>query len=259
MRNASDKLPPLCAKYGRQLGRGTRGVEQILEDFGALDRIAVALASEEQNNVALTGPAGCGKTSTVHKLRRVVVLNIDLINQEKEKRDLRFKHVLDEAEYYGIIIYVDEAHRLSENLGPSNLLNTLKPYITSGGVSMLISTTSEEYRKYIACDRAMERRFQSIELREPDHERLIRIIERVARVRYPNTEIARDAIEETARLAALCSPERCEPARSLELLHYEISAARISLPPDLDVGAITTADVRRAAALKTGGNIVGEI
>ena len=233
MRNASDKLPPLCAKYGRQLGRGTRGVEQILEDFGALDRIAVALASEEQNNVALTGPAGCGKTSTVHKLaelidegryarlagRRVVVLNIDLINQEKEKRDLRFKHVLDEAEYYGIIIYVDEAHRLSENLGPSNLLNTLKPYITSGGVSMLISTTSEEYRKYIACDRAMERRFQSIELREPDHERLIRIIERVARVRYPNTEIARDAIEETARLAALCSPERCEPARSLELLH----------------------------------------
>ena len=124
---------------------------------------------------------------------------------------------------------------------------------------MLISTTSEEYKKYIACDRAMERRFQSIELREPDHERLIRIIERVARVRYPNTEIARDAIEETARLAALCSPERCEPARSLELLHYEISAARISLPPDLDVGAITTADVRRAAALKTGGNIVGEI
>ena len=64
MRNASDKLPPLCAKYGHQLGRGTRGVEQILEDFGALDRIAVALASEEQNNVALTGPAGCGKTST---------------------------------------------------------------------------------------------------------------------------------------------------------------------------------------------------
>ena len=266
MRNASDKLPPLCAKYGRQLGRGTRGVEQILEDFGALDRIAVALASEEQNNVALTGPAGCGKTSTVHKLaelidegryarlagRRVVVLNIDLKNQEKETRALRFKHVLDEAEDY-------EAHRLSENLGPSNLLNTLKPYITSGGVSMLISTTSEEYRKYIACDRAMERRFQSIELREPDHERLIRIIERVARVRYPNTEIARDAIEETARLAALCSPERCEPARSLELLHYEISAARISLPPDLDVGAITIADVRRAAALKTGGNIVGEI
>lgn len=273
MRNAADKLPPLCAKYGRQLGRGTRGVEQILEDFGALDRIAVALASEEQNNVALTGPAGCGKTSTVHKLaelidegryarlagRRVVVLNIDLINQEKEKRDLRFKHVLDEAEYYGIILYVDEAHRLSENLGPSNLLNTLKPYITSGGVSMLISTTSEEYRKYIACDRAMERRFQSIELREPDHERLLRILERVARVRYPNTEIALDAIEETTRLAALCSPERCEPARSLELLHYEISAARISLPPDLDVGAITIADVRRAAALKTGGNIVGEI
>ena len=94
---------------------------------------------------------------------------------------------------------------------------------------------------------------------EPDHERLIRIIERVARVRYPNTEIANDAIEETARLAALCTPERCEPARSLELLHYEISAARISLPPGLDVGAITTADVRRAAALKTGGNIVGEI
>ena len=78
-------------------------------------------------------------------------------------------------------------------------------------------------------------------------------------MRYPNTEIARDAIEETARLAALCTPERCEPARSLELLHYEISAARISLPPDMDVGAITTADVRRAASLKTGGNIVGEM
>ncbi len=273
MKKAQDKLPPLCAKYGRQLGRGTRGIEHILEDTAALDRIAVALASEEQNNVALTGPAGCGKTSSVHKLaelidegryarlagRRVVVLNIDLINQEKEKRDLRFKHVLDEAGYYGIIIYVDEAHRLSENLGPTNLLNTLKPYITGGDISMLISTTSEEYRRYIACDRAMERRFQSIELREPDHDRLIRIIEHVARTRYPNIKIGRDAIEETARLAAICSPERSEPARSLELLHYEISAARIGLPPALDAEEITAADVRRAAVLKTGGKTVLEM
>lgn len=262
---ASAKLPPLCARYGRELNGRSGGVEQILEDFVALDRIAVALASEEQNNVALTGPAGCGKTSTVRKLaalieegrwrrltgRRVVELNLDLINQDPKKRDLRFKHILDEAEYYRMIVYVDEAHRLSDSGGPSNLLNTLKPYITSGGISMLISTTSEEYHTYIACDRAMERRFQSIELKEPDHRRLLDILERVAHVRYPRTEITPDAIEETARLAVYCAPERCEPARSLELLHYEISASQINLPPEEHIARVTAADVRRAAALKT--------
>lgn len=259
------KLPPLCAKYGRELNGRMEGLAQILEDFPSLDRIAVALASEEQNNVALTGPAGCGKTTTVRKLaelieagryrrldgRRVVELNIDLINQDRKKRDLRFKHILDEAEYYNIIVYVDEAHRLSENEGPSNLLNTLKPYITSGRLSMLISTTSEEFRAYIACDRAMERRFQLIELKEPEHNRLIDILERVARVRYPKTEISRDAIEETARLAAICTPDRSEPARSLELLHYEISAAQINLPLDQCAKRLTPEDARKAAALKT--------
>lgn len=261
------KLPPLCAKYGRELNGRTSGVDQILEDYAALDRIAVALASEEQNNVALTSPAGCGKTTTVRKLaalieegryrrlagRRVVELNIDLINQDRKKRDLRFKHILDEAEYYNIIIYVDEAHRLSENSGPSNLLNTLKPYITSGGLSMLISTTSEEFRLYIARDRAMERRFQSVELKEPERGRLLEILERVARVRYPRTDITKEAIAETARLAALCAPERSEPARSLELLHYEVSAAQINLPPEEYAEKITEEDARRAAALKMDG------
>lgn len=260
----SGKLPPLCAKYGRELNCKSGGIEQILEDYTALDRIAVALASEEQNNVALTGPAGCGKTTTVRKLaalieegryarlagRRVVELNIDLINQDRKKRDLRFKHILDEAEYYNIIIYVDEAHRLSENAGPSNLLNTLKPYITSGGISMLISTTSEEFRQYIARDRAMERRFQSVELREPGRQRLLEIVERVARVRYPQTDITKEAISETTRLAALCAPERSEPARSLELLHYTVSAAQINLPPGEYAKEITADDARGAAALK---------
>ncbi|MDO4560151.1 MAG: AAA family ATPase [bacterium] len=261
------KLPPLCAKYGRELNGKSGGIEQILEDYAALDRIAVALASEEQNNVALTGPAGCGKTTTVRKLaalieegryrrlagRRVVELNIDLINQDRKKRDLRFKHILDEAEYYNIIIYVDEAHRLSENSGPSNLLNTLKPYITSGGISMLISTTSEEFRLYIARDRAMERRFQSVELREPDRQRLLEIVERVARVRYPQIDITKEAVAETVRLAALCAPERSEPARSLELLHYEVSAAQINLPPGEYAKEITAAEARRAASLKMDG------
>ncbi|MDO4988297.1 MAG: AAA family ATPase [Synergistes sp.] len=258
------KLPPLCAKFGRELNGRTDGIEQILEDYAALDRIAVALASREQNNVALTGPAGCGKTTTVRKLaalieegrytrlvgRRVVELNIDLISQDRKKRDLRFKHILDEAEYHNMIIYVDEAHRLSENDGPSNLLNTLKPYITSGGISMLISTTSEEFQKYIARDRAMERRFQSVELKEPDHKRLVRILDRVARVRYPNTVVTKEAIEKTAELAALCSPLRSEPARSLELLHYEISAAQINLPMGQYAERITAEDVVAAAEQK---------
>lgn len=266
------RLPPLCAKYGRPLDGRTEGLDQILEDFGALDRIAVALASEEQNNVALTGPAGCGKTATVRKLaalieagryarldgRRVVELNIDLINQNREKRDILFKHILDEAEYYRMIIYVDEAHRLCETSGPTNLMNTLKPYITSGGISMLISTTSEEFRLYIAQDRAMVRRFQPIELREPDSERLLQIIERVARVRYPRTDITHEAIEETARLAALCAPERSEPARSLELLHYEVAAAQIDLPPEECAKKILAQDARAAAALKTDGRVGGE-
>ena len=270
MININKELPPLAAKYGRPLNSQTKGVDQILEDFSSLDRIAVALASEEQNNVALTGPAGCGKTATVRKLsalleegrytrlsgRRVVELNIDLINQNRDRRDLLFKHILDEAEYYSIIIYVDEAHRLCENEGPTNLMNTLKPYITNGGISMLISTTSEEFKLYIARDRAMERRFQPVVLKEPRHERLLQILERVARVRYPRTEITRSAIEETTRLAALCAPERAEPARSLELLHYEVSAAQINLPAGECVDMIDAKDARRAAALKTD-NAVG--
>lgn len=266
MNTGSGKLPPLCAKYGRELNGRSGGVDQILEDFSALDRIAVALSSEEQNNVALTGAAGCGKTATVRKLaatieagryrrlagRRVVELNIDLINQDRKKRDLRFKHILDEAEYHKIIIYVDEAHRLSENDGPSNLMNTLKPYITSGGISMLISTTSEEFRRYIARDRAMERRFQSIELKEPGAKRLIEILKHVARARYPQTVFTEEAIAETVRLSAVCAPERAEPARSLELLHYAVSAAQIDMRPDEHAAEITKDAVRAAAALKTG-------
>ena len=261
------KLPPLCAKYGHELNTKSEGISQILADYDALDRIAVALASEEQNNVALTGPAGCGKTTTVKMLaaviaqgrykrltgRRVVELNLDLINQDKKRRNLVFKHILDEAEFYKIIIYVDEAHRLSEDNCPDNLLNTLKPYITRGGISMLISTTSEEFLRYIACDRAMERRFQLIELKEPVRERLLKIIEKVAKIRYAHTEFTDKAIEAIADLSAVISPERTEPARSLELLHYTVSASQINLLPGEYIDKITAQNAENAANLKTNG------
>ena len=92
--------------------------------------------------------------------------------------------------------------------------------------------------------------FQSVELREPGRQRLLEIVERVARVRYPQTDITKEAISETTRLAALCAPERSEPARSLELLHYTVSAAQINLPPGEYAKEITADDARGAAALK---------
>lgn len=258
--------PPLCAMCGKELTVTDSREEGLLDDGNMASRMANILSSAEHNNVMLTGEAGTGKSASVRLLgrrvaegkvkellgKRIFEVNLDLlfsscytVSDKGEKLRLLFQ----EAEEYGIILFIDEAHRIY-GAGESNSVgNIVKPYITSGSVRLILATTNIEYETFIAQDAALARRFERIRLKEPDAKRTAEIIRSVFAARYPAMTIKDGTIKELVSLAdRYVREKRYNPDKSLSVLDYAAAWQQNN-------GAgreITSVSVKRALAEKLG-------
>ena len=150
-----------------------------------------------QNNPILTGEAGVGKTAVVEgfaqriaagdvppPLRgvRLCALDIGLMQagaSMKGEFEQRLRSVIDEVQSSPtpIILFIDEAHTLigaGGSAGTGDAANLLKPALARGTLRTIAATTWSEYRQYIEKDPALTRRFQPIQVDEPDVEQLLR-------------------------------------------------------------------------------------
>lgn len=207
------------------------------------------LGSLSKSNVLIVGDAGVGKTALVYGLAwdivnhkvpsflegaRILELdNASLIAGATYKGEIedRLKNILKELR--GIdnaILFVDEIHVLLDSRqGNSGAGNVLKPELSHGNLTVIGATTIDEYRKIIEPDHAFNRRFEVIQINEPDMKSAIQMLHSVQKqyVDYHHVKISEDAVAECVRLAKRYVKDRRLPDSAIGLLDMTLSAIKM--------------------------------
>lgn len=165
-----------------------------------LERTMQILCRREKNNPLHIGEPGVGKTAITYGLARLLnegrvpeplkgakIYSLDLGSllagtQYRGDFEKRFKRVMDSiSREENPIIYIDEIHNIvgagAVNGGNFDITNMLKPYLAAGHVRFIGATTYEEYRKHFEKSKSLIRRFQNIDIPEPDTQDAVRILE----------------------------------------------------------------------------------
>ncbi|MCA1948239.1 MAG: AAA family ATPase, partial [Armatimonadetes bacterium] len=178
--------------------------------------------------------------------KRIVALDLAALVAGTKYRgefEERMKKVMEEVRKADgqVILFIDELHTLvgaGAAEGAIDASNIMKPALARGELQCIGATTQDEYRKYIERDAALERRFQSVKVREPLEEEAIDILKGL-RERYEahhNVEITDEAIAAAVQLSQRYISDRTLPDKAIDLIDEAASRVRLgqSLPP-LDV------------------------
>ena len=235
-------------------------LDPVIGREDALDRVIQILSRRTKHNPVLLGEPGVGKTAVVEGLalaiadgtapphlqgKRVCALDLAAMVAGTKYRgefEEKLRHVLNEVRRAGnVILFVDELHTIvgaGSAEGAIDAANILKPALARGELQVIGATTTEEYRRHIEKDAALERRFQPVTLSEPTREEALAILQGL-RSRYEShhhLSITDDAITAAVDLSIRYLPERFLPDKAIDLMDEAASRARLSkhdLPAEL--------------------------
>lgn len=220
------------------------------------------LSRKTKNNPVLIGEPGVGKTAIVEGLAQRIargdvpenlknksIFSLDmgsLIAGAKYRGEFeeRLKSVLKEVKKSNgdIIMFIDEIHNIvgaGKTEGSMDAGNLLKPMLARGELHLIGATTTDEYRKYMEKDRALERRFQKVPVAEPSVEDTVTIL-RGLRERYEvhhGVRIHDNALVAAAKLSDRYITDRYLPDKALDLVDEASASIRVemnSAPTELD-------------------------
>lgn len=198
-------------------------------------------------NVILIGEPGVGKTALIEGLAKLLeqgklpqlggnhLYRLDLgllvagASYKGEIED-RFNKVLDQCNWRGAILVIDEIHRLVDSKGNfSGLANLLMPNLTKGDITVIGTTTVEEYRKLIEPEGTFNRRFDKIEVQEPDEQTCVKMLERNARNYeiYHGIQIEPEALNSCVALAKRYAKDKKLPDTAFDLLDQTMAAVKL--------------------------------
>ncbi|MCU0511349.1 MAG: ATP-dependent Clp protease ATP-binding subunit [Anaerolineae bacterium] len=263
----SSSLPmtPLLDRYGRDLtaqAAAGRIGEAVARDT-EIRAVARTLARSKKNNPLLLGDAGVGKTAIVEGLayaihrktapapllnKRIVQIEIGTLVAGTSLRgqfEERLIGIVDEVKRSGtIILFIDEIHTIvgAGDTIDSNLdaANILKPALARGEIMCIGATTHEEYRRAIAQDPALARRFRTIDVDEPLEEDAITILrgQRERLELHHKVTIQPAAIDTAVHMSVRYLPDKRLPDKALDLLDEACTRVTIrTVAPD-DTGEI---------------------
>jgi ATP-dependent Clp protease ATP-binding subunit ClpC len=249
-------------QFGRnftQLAR-ERKLDPVIGRTRELERVMQILSRRTKNNPVLIGEPGVGKTAIVEGLAQMIVNNDvpdTLRNKQLYTLDLgalvagsryrgdfeeRLKKVLKEIKTRGdILLFIDEIHTLvgaGAAEGAIDAASILKPMLARGELQTIGATTTDEYRKYVEKDAALERRFQPVKVDEPTLAHTIEILKGI-RDQYEahhRVTITDQALVAAANLADRYISDRFLPDKAIDLIDEAGSRLRIkrmATPPDL--------------------------
>ena len=251
-------------KYARNLVDEARAgkLDPVIERDDEIRRVLQILSRRTKNNPILIGEPGTGKTAIVEGLaHRILRGDVPENLKDKQLYSLDMGALIAGAKYKGefeerlksvvnevtksegrIILFIDEIHTLvgaGKSEGAMDAANILKPALARGELRSIGATTLDEYQKYFEKDKALERRFQTVMVDEPDTLSSI-IILRGLKERYENhhrVRIQDDAIIAAVELSARYITERFLPDKAIDLMDEAAAKLRMerdSVPEELD-------------------------
>ncbi len=252
------------SKYAINLNEAARSgkLDPVIGRDDEIRRILQILSRRTKNNPILIGEPGTGKTAIVEGLaHRIVRGDIPENLRDKQIYSLDMGALVAGAKYKGefeerlkavvnevlksegnIILFIDEIHTLvgaGKSEGAMDAANILKPALARGELRSIGATTLDEYQKYFEKDKALERRFQSVIVNEPDKMSTISIL-RGLKERYEShhkVSIQDDALIAAVNLSDRYITERFLPDKAIDLIDEAAAKLRMernSLPEELD-------------------------
>lgn len=237
------------------------------------------LMRRRQNNPILTGEAGVGKTAVVEgfamrlaagdvppQLKNVALKALDLGLLQagasmKGEFEQRLRQIIDEvhASEIPIILFIDEAHTLigaGGSEGTGDAANLLKPALARGTLRTVAATTFAEYKKYIEKDPALTRRFQVVQVLEPNEDKCIRMLRCISPVmeKHHKVQVFDEAVDSATRLAHRYIPARQLPDKAISLL--DTACARVAVALHATPAPLEDA-LNRITALELEEEILG--
>ena len=203
---------------------------------------AAKMRQEPLDHVLLFGPPGLGKTTLSNIIANEMEVNIRTISGPSVERPGDLAAILSSLQP-GDVLFIDEIHMLvgaGKTEGAMDAGNMLKPMLARGELHCIGATTLNEYREYIEKDSALERRFQKVNVSEPDVEDTISIL-RGLKERYEvyhGVRIQDKAIVAAAELSDRYITDRFLPDKAIDLIDEACASIRMeidSLPEELDV------------------------
>jgi ATP-dependent Clp protease ATP-binding subunit ClpA len=246
-------------------------IDPLIGRSRELSRTIQVLARRRKNNPLFVGDPGVGKTALAEGLalmiskgevpdmfKEVEVFALDmgsLVAGTKYRGDFeaRLKSILSELlGRPGAILFLDEIHTVvgagSVSGGSLDASNILKPFLASGELRCIGSTTYEEYKNHFEKDRALSRRFQKIDISEPTVEESIDILKGLKPYYEEHHQIAYapSALKAAAELSARHLPDRFLPDKAIDVIdeagaYFRLSERRTS-------GTVTAADIEKVVA-----------
>lgn len=246
---------PMLDQYSRDLTAYARDgkLDPVIGREMEIRRLVQVLSRRTKNNPCLIGEPGVGKTAVVEGLaqkiirgdipvvlqdKRVLVLDLSgMVAGSKYRGEFeeRIKRALREVSQSGrILLFIDEIHTIIGAGGAEGAIdaaNILKPALARGEIQIIGATTREEYRKYIEKDAALERRFQPIDVEEPDEEESIAILKGL-RERYEahhNVEITDGAIVSAVKMTERYVNDRFLPDKAIDAIDEACAKASLAV------------------------------
>ena len=282
-RQREESMPKeqLLNQYARNLTRAAANgeLEPLIGRRAEIDAMIRVLGKKTKNNPLLIGEPGVGKSALAEGLaariargdvppilRDTQICALDMAqmiagSKYRGEFEERIKKVLSCVQEMGnVILFIDEMHTLigagSSSEGGMDAANILKPALARGEVRVIGATTYKEYRKYVEKDAALARRFQRIDVREPDRDETLRILSglRERYEDYHHVTIADDALTAAVELSARYVTDRCMPDKAIDLIDEAASMAKIAgwTQESGSVIVIHAAEVAKVVAQWTG-------
>lgn len=254
--NAQDvnaNLPEVLRDMGVDLTARARlgKMDPIIGREKETERIIEILCRKTKNNPVLIGEAGVGKSAVVEGLAQAIVKgDVPELLKGKIIFSLEIGSLMAGTKYRGsmeeklknaietiikaknIIVFIDEIHMLAQagskegEVSPSDML---KPYLARGEMQTIGATTTDEYRKFIEKDKALERRFQQIIVDQPSEEDTIKILKgiRDSYEAFHKVKITDEAIEAAVNLSVRYIMDRSLPDKAIDLIDEACSHAKV--------------------------------
>ena len=265
-------------------------IDPVIGRDTEIQRVIQILSRRTKNNPVLIGEPGVGKTAIAEGLaqrivngnvpenlrnKRIISLSISSMLAGAKYRgefEERLKKAIDEVQQHDdMIIFIDEIHTLvgaGATEGAMDAANILKPALARGEFQVIGATTLDEYKKHIEKDAALERRFQPVQVGEPNEEDALEIL-RGLRDRYEafhKAKITDEALKAAVTLSSRYITDRFLPDKAIDVVDEAASKVRMkvfSAAPDVKAledrlnsvkkekeAAVTSQDFEKAAKLR---------